>query len=450
MLKRIQVDNFKSLKHLEYDCVGLNLLCGLNGAGKSSFVQLLRLLNKVAPLIRHPKAEIRAGEICCGGFRELMYCYGSEPPRFNVMFTDESNKNTYSLVRRLFFSGRLSSQRGEWITVERLDAHKIVNYLTDYDFDTDARREYQELQESEHEGCVIPQEELDAARQRCEIESEKERVRVDRELARMNEEDGAAADVFLDMWRGFRFVDAFRQKPQDVHKGGNYSGVELMIDAVSEGALDVAFNPEGETTVEYLCKADGKILDKVNECLQWVSPGARMEISKTDVGDEEYLISSVNYGSTGKFKRFKPQNVGFGISYILPVLVVLLTAKRGNIIVVENPEAHLHPRGQAEFGKLIAATVARGVQIFVETHSDHVINGIRVAVKNGILKPEDVNVAFFERGPHDVVAKDGVKYEEVYSEVRNIKIDENGSLSEYPPDFMDEWNIQQMKLFRRK
>ena len=147
--------------------------------------------------------------------------------------------------------------------------------------------------------------------------------------------------------------------------------------------------------------------------------------------------------------------------------MTLLTARNGNIIIIENPEAHLHPRGQAEIGKLIAEVVSRGVQVFIETHSDHVINGIRVAVKKGLVKPEDVNIAFFERKPHVIdevtwmaetenglqkfVAEKGEwDHTEIYTEVRNIKIDENGSLSEYPADFMDEWNIQQMKLFRRK
>ena len=135
-----------------------------------------------------------------------------------------------------------------------------------------------------------------------------------------------------------------------------------------------------------------------------------------------------------------------------------------NILIIENPEAHLHPRGQAEIGKLIAEVVSQGVQVFVETHSDHLINGIRVAVKKGLVKPEDVNIAFFERKPHDVdevtwtvETRNGLQkcvakkcegnHTEIYTEVHNIKIDENGSLSEYPADFMDEWNIQQMRLF---
>jgi predicted ATPase len=84
----------------------------------------------------------------------------------------------------------------------------------------------------------------------------------------------------------------------------------------------------------------------------------------------------------------------------------------------------------------------------VETHSDHVINGVRVAVKKGIVKPDDVNIAFFERKRHEIVLDDGVKGQEYYADVRNIKIDANGSLSEYPEDFMDEWSNQLMRLMR--
>ena len=173
-----------------------------------------------------------------------------------------------------------------------------------------------------------------------------------------------------------------------------------------------------------------------------------MSVRGKNVGGREFILESVGFGKDAAARQYKPQNVGFGISYILPVLVTLLSAEPGSILIIENPEAHLHPRGQSEIGKLIAETVARGVQVFVETHSDHVINGVRVAVKKGVVKPEDVNIAFFERKPHDVTREDGTPQREIYSEVTNIKVDANGSLSEWPKDFMDEWGIQQMKLLR--
>lgn len=83
----------------------------------------------------------------------------------------------------------------------------------------------------------------------------------------------------------------------------------------------------------------------------------------------------------GFTNEYTPQNVGFGISYSLHVITAILKAKDGDLIIIENPESHVHPRGQAELGKLIALAAINNIQIIIETHSDHIINGIRVAVK---------------------------------------------------------------------
>ena len=97
-------------------------------------------------------------------------------------------------------------------------------------------------------------------------------------------------------------------------------------------------------------------------------------------------------------------------------------------------------------GELLARAAAYGVQLFVETHSDHVINGVRVAVADRLIQPDDVNIAFFERKEHDVSRDDGSVEVETYAEVCNIKMDKRGFLSEYPEGFMDEWNNQLLEL----
>jgi predicted ATPase len=189
------------------------------------------------------------------------------------------------------------------------------------------------------------------------------------------------------------------------------------------------------------------LIEQVNAWLDEISPGARFCVDRVKLSDdEESYVVKIGFGEESDMRQFKPQNVGLGISYVLPVLATLLTALPDAIILIENPEAHIHPRGQAKLGELIARAAAYGVQVFVETHSDHIINGVRVAVRDGVLKPEDVNIAFFERKER---LKDNAKNSddmEIYSEIRNIKIDDNGSLSEYPEDFMDEWNNQLLEL----
>ena len=92
--------------------------------------------------------------------------------------------------------------------------------------------------------------------------------------------------------------------------------------------------------------------------------------------------------------EFKPSNIGAGISYIATILIACLSASRENIIIIENPEIHLHPRSQAMMGKFLSFIASRGVQLIVETHNDHLINKIRYEVYKGTLKSEDIIIHY--------------------------------------------------------
>lgn len=117
-----------------------------------------------------------------------------------------------------------------------------------------------------------------------------------------------------------------------------------------------------------------------------------------------------------------PTNTGFGVSYCLPIIVAGLTSKPGGLLIVDSPEAHLHPAGQSAMGRFLATVAGSGVQVLIETHSDHVINGIRRHVANGgAAKAENVLFHFFgER------------------EVDSISVDESGRLSRWPEGFFDQ------------
>jgi len=78
--------------------------------------------------------------------------------------------------------------------------------------------------------------------------------------------------------------------------------------------------------------------------------------------------------------EFKPSNIGVGVSYIASILIACLSACKDTILIIENPEIHLHPRSQAMIGKFFAFIASRGMQIIVETHNDHFINKIRYEV----------------------------------------------------------------------
>lgn len=128
----------------------------------------------------------------------------------------------------------------------------------------------------------------------------------------------------------------------------------------------------------------------------------------------------------------RPANVGFGLSYALPVCVAGLTAQPGHLFIVENPEAHLHPAGQSATGRFLARLAGVGVQTIVETHSDHVINGMRLALaEEGVLPVDDAIIHYF-----------GVTERFV------IKMSGGGRLSDWPQGFFDQGDIDLASLAR--
>ena len=94
---------------------------------------------------------------------------------------------------------------------------------------------------------------------------------------------------------------------------------------------------------------------------------------------DEVAAEALEAGLDALADRMRPTNMGFGVSYALPVITAGLLAPAGSLLVVENPEAHLHPAGQSRVGRFLAHLAASGVQVVAETHSDHVLNGVRLA-----------------------------------------------------------------------
>ena len=127
-----------------------------------------------------------------------------------------------------------------------------------------------------------------------------------------------------------------------------------------------------------------------------------------------------------------PVNTGFGLTQVLPVVVAALSAQREDLLLIENPAVHLHPAGQARMGHFLAEVAAAGVQVLVETHSDHVLNGIRRAVKDNTLSSEDAKLHFFR--PRSEQPEDTVP------QVESLFIDANGNLDRWPDGFFDQFD----------
>lgn len=154
-------------------------------------------------------------------------------------------------------------------------------------------------------------------------------------------------------------------------------------------------------------------------------PGAQgnaQTIEKTNL-----LRLEMRIGSTDAWRR--PSNIGYGLTYAFPIIVAGLLANSGQILIIDSPEAHLHPMGQSKMGLFLAKIAAAGVQVIVETHSDHVLTGIRLAVQDKTISPRKVAVHFFN---HPGIVATGL------ARVVSPLIDPHGNLSEWPEGFFDQ------------
>lgn len=375
MLKKIEIKNFKSLKNICYQPTGLNVLMGLNGVGKSSFIQTLLLMKQIGSSFSGEQFLISFnGEIIeLGTLKDVFYCYSEE--------------------KEIVFSFHEDSFKDDIVITLPYD-------LNNGDADTIKPKYYPTIEDYIN---------------------------------------------FLDHCSKIQYISANRLGPQQEHffftskvnaKNWGINGEHALAYLAEKGNSSVAnanmlFNANDK---------DASLITQVNNWMSTISPGTNIHADK--LPSISKTILSVSFAKSVGQNKFRPQNVGYGISYTLPIVIMLLSARPGDCLIIENPEAHIHPKGQAELGRLLALCASCGVQIFVETHSDHIVNGIRVAVKKHLIEKTDVKFAFFERKEQKFA-----DITEQYTDITDIKVDHNGELSHYPDGFMDEWNIQLMELF---
>lgn len=367
MLEALRLRNFKSAEDLLVPLGCLTVLAGLNGSGKSSVLQGIALVRQ--SLHAHPEGDrlILRGGLLDLGRSEDVHFEGAED---NGLFIG-------------------LKQRGCW---------------------------------HEFRAAASPQSDT------------------------LRSQFVGSVDALVEEFAGFQFIQADRLTPatqylqassSDKESGWLGCGGEFTVDflernrdqKVPPARLCPLDRPEVPSALFKQVAPTDSLIDQVSGWMQQLSPGVRLSPSSFDEAD----ISSLRFEYTGTSidsasRRHRPANVGFGLTYSLPIVVACLSAQSGSLLLLENPEAHLHPRGQAALGLLLAVCASDGVQIVVETHSDHLLNGIRIAVKHGRVAAENVASHFFRR--------------DIESGVTNVSspvLGENGRYDEWPEGFFDEW-----------
>ncbi len=335
MIKKLNIKNLKSHSSTDLEFSRLNILAGLNGMGKSAVIQALLLLRQTFQKSMLDKGLELNAELCTIGVAEDALYQSAE---------DDLIEFTINLW---------NDDQLKW------------SFMVD---DKKLSDTFLKIKESK------------------------------------NKSDSELKSISL-FNQKFQYISAFRNGPvQNYEK--DTSGVELFHQiSVKEGRCELIahylhfFSNDPVTDKSLKKNPEDKHMDLIVQVAKWledISPEINIQVEALE---SSYKINySFNRGlQKTPTKNFKAINIGFGISYALPIIVAALHAPKDSIVIIENPESHIHPEGQSKLMELICKAAKAGTQFIIETHSDHIINGLLVATKQGLIDSDDSRVYFFDR-----------------------------------------------------
>lgn len=368
MLTEIEIRDFKCFEHLQLPMAPVNLLTGPNASGKSSVIQTLVLMHQT--FREHEWADRLALN---GEFVRL----GSVLDVVNEV----SSRDRFSLA-----IGR-GEDRVEWTFVgDRRDMSMAVDTLKINGESVGRATELRHL------------------------------VPVDKDSLRS----------LTARLRGLTYLSASRAGPQEIYPLSDPNLVEV-VGAQGEHAASVLHwrrdRPVDAALVAPGVPARG-LLRQVEARMNSFFPGCRLEVPRVNGANAVSL--GLRTSDDSRFHR--ATHTGFGLTQCFPILVAALSAGDGAILLIENPELHLHPAGQARMGRFLAEVARAGRQVIVETHSDHVLNGVRRAVKDGTVSSEEVAIHFFRPRTED------------RPQVSSPVVGDDGRIDFWPPGFFDQFD----------
>lgn len=381
MINELLLENFKLFgKETRFSGLkSINLLTGVNGRGKSSALQPLLLYKQTLLRSRSSRQVFLSGSfVDLGNASDVKHVDASVTKPIRIGFQEKEDYYIYTLG--------IGNDNNQALDIQKFESMGRMQLSVDVDDTTIFHDLVPEIDNNSK--LALPFQDV--------VYISAERIGPKMSFA-------PSSDEWIDK-RGEHTIQMLYEHQYDKVD-------ESIIDGMNDVFLDI---DEDELTPT--------VNDVLNFWMTKMFGPSAATVSYIEAANLYALAISTE--QKGGKAMFKPTNVGFGYSYALPILIAGLTARKGTILVVENPEAHLHPSAQSMITKFLCLVANCGVQVFVETHSEHILNALRVMVVQKNVKPQDINVMYFDRGLDN------------YFE--SITIEENGKLDHWPVNFFDQ------------
>ncbi len=375
MIREIAIRNFKSIKELMMKCSALTLLIGNNSSGKSTIHQALLILAQNVG-----KTEGLNGSLVkLGSFEENRCCYVQDKEMGIAVLDEENDAINQKMVR-----------------VPEANQIKVTTKMKN----------------------IGSKEQSDKAPEASQVKSTKENERL---IRKWNH-------VFDIKERNIQYLSCHRIGPENLYQKN--MELEDVIGVNGEYAVSYLNNHGSELVPEKLRKgaSDFTLLGQVN---WWLKDIAGVEISLEEIQGADMVKASYRMGGRAKIR---PVNIGSGVSYLLSILIMCLSAPEKGIIVIENPEIHLHPSAQSKVCSFLYFTAESGRQLFIESHSDHIFNGFCAGMAREEMDKEKISIQFVSLN------------DEYVTEAMQVEIGEYGNIRNQKKDLFDQFDIDMNKM----
>jgi hypothetical protein len=200
----------------------------------------------------------------------------------------------------------------------------------------------------------------------------------------------------------------------------------LLADVPVTNMYEGPFESYVPSIIEYWQQTDPTIRPSINELnagMKFLGLASSVRTLRLNESEVEMRIPRAFNSDENDYVNVA--DVGLAVSTVLPVLVALIQAEPGQLVYIEQPELHLHPKAQVLMAQLLAKAASRGVRLVIETHSSLLLQGILTCVATDAITPENVALHWFTRN------EDGV------TNVSTAELDAQGRVGDWPEDFSD-------------
>lgn len=309
MIEEIEIKNFKSIKHANFNLAPLNILTGTNSSGKSSVIQAILLTS------------------CASNPNEYLelYCHKlGEPDQFICVDSQE---------RELTISTRIDSQNYSFTFNRKMDSFIVPNSSDPYPLIFEGNLYYLSANR-------IGQENLSNTHRKVKF--------------------GVQGEYL------FGFYETNQGNPIDANL---YSSIKQL----------------------------DKVEPLLNTCITfWLKRILNLDL-KLSAHRVETQIHS-HYQDPHISFNLNAFALGAGVSYLVKILIMGLSLKKGDVFIVENPEIHLHPKAIANLAEFFVILAKSGIQVILETHSEHILNKTRYLVYKNVVSHQDVCLFYRQQG----------------------------------------------------